>query len=285
MALFALPGLLACTPDFPPSFDGVPGEPIDTAPAWSPDGRSIAYAHWARTPREYEEGGGTLVFVVDRMSGERRFVGVGDRPCWSPSGDTLAYLRQGVVHYFTPSRDPWSVVPLEGVESIDWSAATGRIAFARYDDTGRPAVGSIAPNGSDVRWLAAEAFDPVWAAAGDSIVHVRREWGFWPGELRIMAADGSGSRPLVAGSSLDWRPACSPRGDLVAWARYRSDFETEVWVAPSDGAEPRRLLRHATAPSWSPDGDSLVVVTRNLNRRVVLKIVSAGTGLGRFLTH
>lgn len=281
--LFALPLLLACTPDFPPSFDGVPGEPIDVAPAWSPDGSAIAYAHWPRTPAEYERGDGTLVFVVDRLSGQRRFVGFGDRPCWSPTGDTLAYLRNGRVQYSTTSRGSWSELSLDRVESIDWSATTGRIAYARHDEEG--SLGLVAPDGSDARMLVLGASDPAWTAGGDSIVHVRQDGGIWPGSLQIIAADGSGARPLVDDSSPDWRPACSPRGDVMAWARYLSGYESEVWIARADGAEPHRLLRHATAPSWSPDGDSLVVVTRNLNRRVVLKIVSAQTGLGRFLTH
>src|SRR5262245_28579304 len=57
-------------------------------------------------------------------------------------------------------------------------------------------------------------------------------------------------------------PQISPDGSQVAFVRVtvdqkREGYDTAIWIAKSDGAEPPRVLTNGTrdsSPRWSPDG-------------------------------
>jgi dipeptidyl aminopeptidase/acylaminoacyl peptidase len=76
-------------------------------------------------------------------------------------------------------------------------------------------------------------------------------------------------RRLTRGDRVDTAPVLSPDGMQIAFVRSptRADDETDsqVWVMPVDGGEPRRvtdLPGGAMAPVWSPDGRSVLVASR-----------------------
>jgi Tol biopolymer transport system component/tRNA A-37 threonylcarbamoyl transferase component Bud32 len=90
---------------------------------------------------------------------------------------------------------------------------------------------------------------------------------------------------LVAGGSivritddgnLKARPQWSPDGTKIAYARLNDAGLWDIWMVPSLGGTPRRILSNAADPAWSPDGRSLAYV--NLADRSISVCDAAGGG-------
>lgn len=90
----------------------------DEDPAWSPDGRRIAFV--SRQTPEPREIGNTDIFVIDARSGAtpRRltdFAGPdGGRPTWSPDGRSIAFLRGDEPRYYAYQQTSLAIVPSDG---------------------------------------------------------------------------------------------------------------------------------------------------------------------------
>ncbi len=115
----------------------------------------------------------------------------------------------------------------DGVATELWSGSEGMVAAA-------PA---ISPDGNRIGFV------------------VRREG---QGHLYVMAADGTGSRPLA--ESLDARdaPSWSPDGKWIAVIAPEGN-EQPLFKVPVDGGEPLRLVGGFNSnPVWSPDGRFIV---------------------------
>ena len=76
------------------------------------------------------------------------------------------------------------------------------------------------------------------------------------GEIWTVAREGGEARLLVAGQGRCTGPIYSPDGSRIAFtATY--DGNTDVYVVPSGGGEPKRLTYHPDADEalgWTPDG-------------------------------
>ncbi len=190
-------------------------------PAWSPDGRRIAFVQR-----------GDLWLMDADGSHRDRIVRAADQPAWSPDGRRIAFVRGGAVwtiradraneHRLATGRDP------------DWSRDGERVAFERdgelysvrwyggdvrdhgpgtdpaWGTRGRLAStvdGQLAVNGTPVTALAAPAAAPSWSPGGVRIAFVTDD------TLWTSAPDGSALRKLAPGYQPSWRPPVS--GELL----------------------------------------------------------------------
>ena len=82
------------------------------------------------------------------------------------------------------------------------------------------------------------------------------------GDIVATAADGSGRRTLIASTGAQWSAVWSHRGDRIAyWSAPSTGDPASLWVAASDGSNPRLVTGAATSLesedlpelTWSPD--------------------------------
>jgi Tol biopolymer transport system component len=208
------------------------------APEFSPDGEKVAY-HWT--------GPGD-----DEMRIYVKAVGLGTRPLrvteptgrdmaavWSPDGRQLAFVRlvdETAAIYTVPS--------MGGQERrlVDIASPT------RVDSYNPPDL-SWSPDGE---WLAfAER------PSEDEPFRIVR--------LSLMTLEKQALTSPPEGSFGDKRPAFSPDGTLIAFARSTSKFaygDLDVWVQPVEGGEARRLTfggyEHSPNPVWTPGGREIL---------------------------
>jgi len=215
-------------------------------PAWSPDGKRLAFVKDATVYLAAADGSGAQP------------LGAGEDPAWSPDGTRLAVVRSDGAHRqvaLLGLPDGSATLLTDGSTDARlpaWSPDGATIAFAR--GTGLetvPATGGDAtplPLGS-----VAVAGGPSWSPDGARLAFVDAHGQVW-----TAAADGAGARQLTytLGPSTDApaRPAWSPDGATIAFASGADLCVTDL------GGAVRRLTRTpqstpaavASLPDWQP---------------------------------
>ncbi|MBW1688193.1 MAG: PD40 domain-containing protein, partial [Deltaproteobacteria bacterium] len=85
------------------------------------------------------------------------------------------------------------------------------------------------------------------------------------GDLYTVPLEGGDSVAITSGMAFDSQPSYSPDGSHIAFVSDRDGAEN-VWIANSDGSDPKQLSKEKqslyVSPSWTPDGE-YVIVTRS----------------------
>lgn len=101
----------------------------DTAPAWSPDGREIAFSSDRSPDRDRNYGGGQL-HVVDVATGAVRRLsaehGKATNPAWSPDGSRIAYVGSEEADDAGPADTKLFSIPVAGGAPTCLTASLGR---------------------------------------------------------------------------------------------------------------------------------------------------------------
>jgi TolB protein len=170
----------------------------DWSPAWSPDGRTIAFASTRSGSLEL------WTMASDGSNPERLSSSPAEYPSWSPDGSRIAFslVTAGAVQIAIVRRSGQgerTLTPLtENSELPAWSPDGSLIAFSRGFE-GRRTIWTMKPDGSEARRITEPGSDdvaPAWSPDGRYIVFARRQ------RLMIMRADGSSVRSLGLGGSL-----------------------------------------------------------------------------------
>jgi hypothetical protein len=139
-----------------------------------------------------------------------------------------------------------------------WSPDGRWVAYGAGDDTGRVVnLFKVNFRGGEKQALTAFAFGvhdmPTWSPGGDEIAYISDGRG-WQ-EVWIMAADGSGARPLLAEQRITWRPQWSPGGDWVYFV-YMPSLRLERARPDGSGLELLSALPHREISNLrlGPDG-------------------------------
>ncbi|HET6568478.1 MAG TPA: hypothetical protein VFG50_10975 [Rhodothermales bacterium] len=243
---------------------------IDSYPAWSRDGKTIAYTHFPQTPEEVQFGADMQVWLLDLATGRKRFLTVGWLPAWSPDGGKVAFVR-GVLFdadIYVIELATGEVAQLTDWGMCfepDWSPDGKRIAFNsgsgyRLENTG---IWTMNPDGSEKERVVKEGGnDPAWSPDGTKIAYVNLfQSDVLSEEILVVDVDGGTPRPLTTDERTDRSPAWSPDGKWIAWTSSGggpNNPTTGVWTMHPDGSGKHLLALNGGLPSWSPDGKQIV---------------------------
>lgn len=183
----------------------------DTEPAFSPDGRTIAF-------RSERDGGG--IFVMG-ATGEnvKRLSTIGHNPSWSRAGDEI-------LANVDPITDPMArTVAKEQLWAIE--AASGKRRLVTPNDA---VQASWSPNGHRIAY---------WG------VHRGGQRDIW-----TIAASGADPKLVTDDNAVDWNPVWSPDGRYLYFASERGGT-MNLWRVPIDerSGDLRGAFEPVTTPS------------------------------------
>jgi serine/threonine protein kinase len=255
--------------------------------AWSPDGRSIAFAR---------RGSGGGIFTVPALGGpERRLTDMAGGFAWSPEGKTLA-----VVGRDTP-QEPLSIFLFSietsekrrlttppagslGDTSPAFSPDGEALAFIRSPGSQVSDIHLIPVAGGEPQRLTADNLPLsgglAWTVDGREIVFSSPRGGL-PSLWRISASGGR-LRRLIGAGEYAFSPSISRQSNRMAYVYRKAD--RNIWRAPGPNAtandnEPIKLIastRDDISPQLSPDGKRIVFVSDRSGSREVWVCASDG---------
>jgi TolB protein len=232
------------------------GHTLNITPAWSPDGRSIAYTSYRRGPGH--------VFISNIFQGtlEELTKGPADGenwlPAWSPDGTRIAFTstRDGNSEIYVANRDGSNLRRLTNHPGIDstptWSPSGTQIAFTS-DRTGTPQIYIIGVDGFGLRKVSSESYAdrPTWSPAPyNEIAYAARSGGGF--DIKVIELATGQVRQLTFGEGSNESPAYSPNGRHIAFTSTRAG-KWQIFTMARDGKNLKQVTNTGNnrRPDWS----------------------------------
>ena len=231
---------------------------INTNPAWSPDGRSIAYTSWLSGFPEvlvsyiYE---GRMTRPANGNADDHNFL-----PAFSSDGSQIAFMsnRDGNSDLYVVNTDGTGEVRrLTNHPAIDvsptWSPNGQQIAFTS-DRTGAPQIYVVGADGTGLRRLTYETYcdRPTWSPAPFNEIAYSSKTG--PGhDIKVLDLATNEVRQLTYGLGSNESPSYAPNGRHVAFMSTRGSGLKQIYTIGRDGKGLRRVTSTGNneMPSWS----------------------------------
>ncbi len=231
---------------------------LDITPAWSPDGRALAYTSYRR--------GFADIFISFLFEGRlENPAGGSDKvnnylPAWSPDGLRLAFMssRDGNPEIYVMNRDGSGLRRLTHHPNADvtptWSPTGNQLAFTS-DRSGQPQIYIINVDGTGMQRISGDvsyADRPTWSPPPlNEIAYTGRSSaaGY---DIYIYDFSRGSSVRITDGVGSNESPAFSPTGRHLAFMSSRAG-RYQIFTIARDGRDVRQITRAGENryPNWS----------------------------------
>jgi Tol biopolymer transport system component/DNA-binding winged helix-turn-helix (wHTH) protein len=200
-----------------------PDTMLDGSPAFSPDGKQIAFV------RSTDDGGRADLYLVSLPGREER---------------KLTSLNRAIGR-------------------LTWTADGNRIIFAGSGlFVGESTLFSVAATGGEperLQFISSDAASPAISRQGDKLAYATAflDSNIWKISLKDAAVTPT---KVIASTRMEMQPNFSPDGSRLAFVSNQ-DGVLAIWVSSADGKDPVRLASVPTGggtPGWSPSGKEIV---------------------------
>jgi Tol biopolymer transport system component/photosystem II stability/assembly factor-like uncharacterized protein len=208
-----------------------------SSPDWSPDGSKITFSGY--------DGSGSNIYIVNADgTGLKRITDLASgnyNPNWSPDGTRIAFSRIGKIYTMNPDGSNATPV-IAAVSTIseddpDWSPDSRQIVFAGSNGS-EPRLYVVGLDGTNLRRLTSEEARESGPAwsLDGTRIAYLREGSF--GNVYVVNADGSGQKQITNTTLRKYAPVWKPHTDAGAVQDFDGDSKTDVSVfRPNEQAE------------------------------------------------
>jgi Tol biopolymer transport system component len=235
---------------------------VETTPAFSPNGRTIAFL-WVSFGTSGHQNGGIGVVNSNGTGLKHLTSGNVDTdpyfgPTWSADGRSILYEREKPVVGSLAPVTIWSISPKGGAQRqvtngsdlfVLASPLGKELAFVHADPNGDPnaprqlEVTNLSGGNPTVVGAGVAISD--WSPDGKRFVYGGPQNAIW-----TRPVDGGTPTKLVDEPARDEDPAFSPDGRFVIWT---NEATHDIWIAKSDGSGARNLTHQPgfeKDPTW-----------------------------------
>lgn len=246
---------------------------VAISPAWSPNGKKIAYTAFAYHPKAKTRNAD--LFVYELSTGKRWLVsyrkGINSGACFLPGSEEMALTlsQEGSPDIFKMSvdgknlkrltRGPNNAMNVEPAISPD-----GKMVAFSSDRHGSPMLYTMDIHGRDVKRITYAGrynASPSWSPDGKQIAFAGHDKGHF--DIFIVNKDGTGLKRLTSAKRRDgtWSdnedPSFSPDGRHILFISDRTG-KKQLYIVSPDGTNERRVTVDAheyDKPKWGPNPD------------------------------
>ncbi|HET6604537.1 MAG TPA: Tol-Pal system beta propeller repeat protein TolB [Xanthomonadaceae bacterium] len=231
-------------------------EPL-LSPAWSPDGRRLAYVSFER--------GNSSIYVQDIATGQREvfasFKGINGAPSFSPDGSRLALTlsRSGNPEIYVMDLGSKALTQITrhwGIDTEPVWTADGSLLFTS-DRSGKPQIYRVPAAGGEAARVSFEGEYNARATVcceGKKIAVAQGSGNVYRIALLDQSLGGRGQWLTLSPGNLDESPSFAPNGSMVLYAS-REGRRGVLYAVSADARVRQRLVLadgDVREPAWSP---------------------------------